>query len=198
MLHSVQTASPKSMRLSTIASTQPHTAYAAFTHGLSSHWMYISRTIPHIEDLLCPLETAIHQHFIPALTGREACSAAKRDLLALPVRLGRMGLLNPTSESTQAFEASKRITASLVALIVVQDPHKTVQRTDSQKINICVKKGRRKLQEQQAQDIRGRVNQQLQHSIELAQEKGSSSWLTSWLTVLPMTEHGFLHTRGIA
>ena len=141
------------LRLSTIASTQPHTAYAAFIHGLSSHWMYISRTIPHIQDLLCPLETAIHQHFIPALTGREVCSAAERDLLAHPVRLGGMGLLNPTSESTPAFEASKRTTAPLVALIVVQDPHKTVQRTDSQKIHMCVKKGRRKLQEQQAQDI---------------------------------------------
>ena len=31
--------------LSTIALTQPHAAYAAFTHGLSSHWTYISRTI---------------------------------------------------------------------------------------------------------------------------------------------------------
>ena len=62
------------MRLSEIAITQPHAAYAAFTCGLSSHWTYISRAIPDIQDLLSPLETAIHQHFIPALTGREACS----------------------------------------------------------------------------------------------------------------------------
>ena len=103
-------------------------------HSPTSHWTYISRTIPHIQDLLRPLETAIHQHFIPALTGREACSAAESDLLALPVRLGGMGLVNPTSESTQAFEASKRITAPLIALIVAQDPYKTVQRADSQKI----------------------------------------------------------------
>ena len=34
------------MRLSEVAITQPHAAYAAFTHGLSSHWTYISRTIP--------------------------------------------------------------------------------------------------------------------------------------------------------
>ncbi len=86
--------------LSTIALTQPHAAYAAYIHGLSSHWTYISRTIPDIQDLLQPLEVAIHQHFIPALTGREACSAAERDLLALPVRLGGMGLAIPMSEST--------------------------------------------------------------------------------------------------
>ena len=110
------------MDLSKIASTQPHAAYSAFTHGLSSHWAYISRTIPDIQDLLRPLEMSIHQHFIPALTGREACSAAERDLLALPVRLGGMGLVNPMTESTHAFEASKHITASLVALIMSQDP----------------------------------------------------------------------------
>ena len=88
-------------RLSAVASTQPHAAYAAFTHGLSSHWTYISRTIPDIQDLLHPLETAIHQHLIPALTGREACSVAERDLLALPVRLGGMGLVNPTPRPNQ-------------------------------------------------------------------------------------------------
>ena len=71
------------MHLSAVATTQPHAAYAAFTHGLSSHWTYISRTIPGIQNLLCPLETAIHQHFIPALTGCDACSAIERDILAL-------------------------------------------------------------------------------------------------------------------
>ena len=124
------------MHLSTIASTQPHAVYAAFTHGLSSHWSYISRTIP---DLLCPLEVAIQQHFIPTLTGREACSVAERDLLALPVRLGGMGLVNPMSESILAFEASKCITAPLVALIVAQEPHQAVQRADSQKTKNCMK-----------------------------------------------------------
>ena len=45
--------------------------------------------------LLRPLEKAIHQHFIPALTGQEICSKSERDLLALPVRLGGMGLTDP-------------------------------------------------------------------------------------------------------
>jgi len=49
-----------------LASTQPHAAYAAFTHGLSNHWLYTCRTIPDIQHLLLSLETAIHQ---PALTG---------------------------------------------------------------------------------------------------------------------------------
>ncbi len=75
-------------RLAEVATTQPHAAYAAFTHGLSSRWSYISRTIPDIHDLLLPLETAIHQLLITALTGRAPCSRLERDLFALPVRLG--------------------------------------------------------------------------------------------------------------
>ena len=34
--------------LSQIAKTQPHAAYSAFTHGLSSKWTYLLRTIPNI------------------------------------------------------------------------------------------------------------------------------------------------------
>ena len=116
--------------LSTMAHTQPHAAYAAFTHGLSSHWTYISRTISEIQHLLQPLERAIHQHFIPALTGREACSALERDLLALPTRLGGMGLANPMFNSSHAFQASLCITAPLVALIASQDLHQTVEKAD--------------------------------------------------------------------
>ena len=41
--------------LSLIAIAHPHTAYAAFSHGLSSRWTYIGRTIPDIGDLK-PLE----------------------------------------------------------------------------------------------------------------------------------------------
>ena len=50
-------------RLSEVTETFPHAAYAAFTHGLSSHWLYIMRTIPDIQGLLQPLEEAIH-HFL--------------------------------------------------------------------------------------------------------------------------------------
>ena len=42
-------------RLSSIAATQPHAAYAAFTHGLTSKWTYLARTIPNLEELFKPL-----------------------------------------------------------------------------------------------------------------------------------------------
>ena len=61
------------LKLSKFAETQPHSAYAAFTHGLMSKWNYLLRvvdwdTISSVE-LLQPLESAIQSQFIPAITG---------------------------------------------------------------------------------------------------------------------------------
>ena len=66
----VQIWSDEIKRLAKVATTQPHAAYAAFTHGLSGRWSYLLRTIPDIQDLLIPIEHEIHQTFILALTGR--------------------------------------------------------------------------------------------------------------------------------
>ena len=50
--------------LSTIASTQPHAAYSALTHGLSSKWTYLSRTTPDIGHHLQRLEDIIRSDLI--------------------------------------------------------------------------------------------------------------------------------------
>ena len=95
------------MNLAEVASSQPHAAYAAYVHGLSSRWSYLLRTVPDIDDLLQPLENAIHQHLIPVLTGRPPCSSIARDLLALPVRLGGLGIRDPSATSSESFQSSK-------------------------------------------------------------------------------------------
>ena len=56
--------------LATIAHSQPHAAHAAFTHGMTSKWTYLTRTMPGIGPNLLPLETIIRTKLIPALTGR--------------------------------------------------------------------------------------------------------------------------------
>ena len=35
-------------RLAKVAVSQPHAAYAAFTHGMSCRWTYLMRTIPNL------------------------------------------------------------------------------------------------------------------------------------------------------
>ena len=84
------------MKLSEIAVTQPHAAYAAFTHGLSHRWLYLVRTVQDISTLLTPLSDAINYHFIPALTGQAACSKKLRALLGLPCRMGGLNIHDPS------------------------------------------------------------------------------------------------------
>ena len=103
-----------------------------------------------------------------------------------------MGLANPTSNSAHVFQASLRITAPLGALIASQDLHQTVEKADQLNIKKQVKKTNRELQQKRARDTTAQLTPQLQRSVELAQEKGSSAWLT----VLPMAEHGFLLHKG--
>ena len=54
--------------LADIARIDPHSAYAAFTHGLCHRYTYFMRTIPQISQMIQPLENAIRDHLIPALT----------------------------------------------------------------------------------------------------------------------------------
>ena len=106
--------------LAKVAGSQPQAAYAAFTHGMQHRWKYLSRTVPNCGHLLQPLEQVIERKFIPSVTGRPPCSQAERTLLALPARLGGMGLEDPTVSAQPQFEASREITAPLVQSILEQ------------------------------------------------------------------------------
>ena len=78
------------------------------------------RTIESVGDLFQPLEEAIHQHFLPALTGRMPSSEVERDLLSLPCRFGGLNIPKPTCYSDFQFTSSKLLSASLVAMIFQQ------------------------------------------------------------------------------
>ena len=70
--------------LACFAKTQPHAAYFTFTHGLTSFWSYLTRTMPEIGHLLQPLEDIIRMKLIPVLTDRAPPNDVERNLLALP------------------------------------------------------------------------------------------------------------------
>ena len=103
-----------------MAQSQPHTACAALTHGLTGRWSYLAQTVSDISDLLQPLEDANRHHLIPAITGRAGITDMERDLLALPTRLGGMGIPNPTKTCDEKFMSSEWISAPLTVLILQQ------------------------------------------------------------------------------
>ena len=90
-------------------------AYYAFTHGLVGRWIYFLRTLPGISDFLQPLELSIIKEFIPAVTGN-CVSDLERDLLALPARMGGLGLRNPSANFE--FDFSLQVTSVLVQEII--------------------------------------------------------------------------------
>ena len=109
--------------LAGIASSRPHAAYCAFTHGMMGRWVYLMRTIPNISSLLQPLEDAIRLKLFPSITGHVACATGERELFSLPCRFGGFGMGDPTAFCESQFDASLRITAPLKDLIISQVAH---------------------------------------------------------------------------
>ena len=102
------------VKLAEFAAVNPQDSYAAFTFGLKHRWTYYLRILRDIEELLESLESAIGDALIPAMTGH-TCTPAERELLALPVRLGGLGLANPCQNATKECEASIRVTEQIEA-----------------------------------------------------------------------------------
>ena len=107
-------------KLAEFALSHPQACYAAFTYGLKHRWTtYFLRTLPDLEDLLAPLEQAIADVLIPSITGHY-CTQDERELLALPVRMGGMGLTNPSQEAASEYVASANISGPLAQQIKSQ------------------------------------------------------------------------------
>ncbi|MDA8002156.1 MAG: reverse transcriptase domain-containing protein, partial [Alphaproteobacteria bacterium] len=179
------------LTLSVFARTQPHAAYAAFTHGLSSKWNYLLRLMDlealSASELLQPLECTIRSQLIPALTGQNPPGDLMRELTALPVHLGGLGLINPKTSSSQIHMASKMISAPLVDRVVHQDHQLSDCHVVQQRAKVEVQSKRRVNQQEEASRLQKRLPANLQRCMELAQEKGASTWLSA----LPIDSHGF-------
>ena len=179
-------------KLSDIAKVHPHAAYSAFIHGLCNKWIYFLRTIPEISIFLRPLEVVISSKFIPALTGRLVNNDG-RDLLALPVRLGGLGIVNPQTISDSKFAASEKVTSPLVILILQQTLSFGSHIIDAQYLAKSeVISSKHQVEKERAASVCDSLPPDPKRIISLSSEKGASSWLSS----LPVEEHGFALHKG--
>ena len=117
-----------------------------------------------------------------------------RDLLALPARLGGIALTNPTSVADMEFSASTTVSNPLKYSILQQSfeyPGEAVY--EQGKAKGKVRKMKCENSTQAAVSLKQSLSASLQRSMDLAQEKGASVWLTS----LPIQEFGFaLHKHA--
>ena len=181
------------VQLSEIALSQPHTAYAAYVHGVKRKWTFLSRTCKNIGHLFQPLEEVICSKFIPALMGRSTISDTKRELFALPPRLGGLGISHPASRANIHYQASKTITAPLTSLIKTQAasiPSQINEDLIEAKKQVTRRTTAEDIKNQEEDTAKLTIPQQ--RSVTLAKEKGASTWLS----VKPIEEHGFALNKG--
>ena len=138
--------------LAIIAKTQPHSAHAAFTHGMTSKWLYLSRVTTDISQLLRPLEEIIRIQLV-----------------------------------------SLKVTEPLKDAILEYAPEYTYEiLCDQLTAKADVHTSRRETSTAEANRVKQALHDNLQRAMDLATEKGASSWLTS----LPIDEFGFALHKG--
>ena len=144
--------------------------------------------LPDISPLLLPLDDALRTNLLPAITGRPAPNNLECELYALPARHGGLGIRIPSSAAEREILSSQQITSTLKDHILSQDNdygyviiHNQLQEKSK------IRQENRKREQDEADRIYALLPDGLQKAVALSREKGASTWLTA----LPLTEHGF-------
>ena len=174
--------------LSTLAVEEPQIALSAYTKGICHRWTFIQRTLDGISPLFQPLEDCIRQKLIPSIVGRNV-SDLERRIFSLPVRYGGLGIANPVETCNREYQASKTITEGLSELIYRQEQDLSLLDTAEQNNHINEqKKNKDDFTKDKLKELALQSNDQnMKRALELNNEKGTGSWLTT----LPLKEHGF-------
>ena len=165
--------------LSEIAKDEPQAALSAFTKALCHRWTFVQRTIPDTKELFVPLEKYIREHFITSVIGRNMSDTHRR-LVALPVRLGGLGIINPVEAADKEYQTSVKVTEDLVDLIYHQAT--SLKTLDKVKVKAKVEAlslAKETFLKAELSFVMSRLDQAAQRSIELLKEQGSGSCLTA-------------------
>ena len=109
-------------------------------------------------------------------------------LLALPVRLGGLAIIDPTKTVDAEYESSIRVTAPLIALIVAHEKSLGDSHAQQHSIRKEIHVEKRKKCEETTQLLLEQLPLDMRRNVQLAQEKSSSSWLS----VRPPEQHRFV------
>ena len=180
--------------LSTIASTEQHAAYAALTHHLSSRWLYLSRTMSSIDQHLQRLEEVLLEEVLPNLTHRPPPSTSDRDIFALRIRYGGLGIRNPAYQADFEYTTSHAVCTLIINNITSGNCVYDYECECSQMTaKMEMEKQRRNRHALHLNQLGDSLQSEDQRILSLAGEKGASSWLIP----LPLQVFGFcLHKRA--
>ena len=178
--------------LAKIAHSQPHSAFVGLQQSLQSEWTHLQRVCPDIESHFDPLESAIHQDFLPKLMGTtELSPPTLRSLLALPTKLAGVGIPKPTTTSANNYSSStlgtELITQSLrehtPLCLASHHKHISTSRYSSRADNFSES-------EEILEDLMTAMNPSQKRKVERAKATGS------WLSVTPTFINGLSLSKG--
>ena len=118
---------------------------------------------------------------------------ACRNLITLPSQLGGLGIINLARQAETQQQTSCEVTAPLIRHIIEQSKDFPLEAQEEQiqaKHAAC--QAKRQAQISEANNIQATLPSSLQKAVEIAKETGASTWLTA----LPITEHGFSFHKG--
>ena len=155
-------------KLADFAISQPQASYGAFTIGLRHRWTYFLRTLQDIAESLEPLERAINEVLIPAVTDHTV-TKVERDLLGLPVRMGGLGFTDPVVTSSSEYEASIKGTNPLVRRIDEQE-HRPPDASEIKTLQLSKRKQKDDCLSERLEQMKITLPIKAKRSVELASE----------------------------
>ena len=192
--------------ISNMAETEPQAAYGAYVYGLKAKWTFLQRTVPGTDHLFAQLEERLRDTFLPKVTGRTTITDPERKILGLPARLGGIGIPNPVDTAEQNYDTSRKVTRELTAAIrnqeqdlshfdeaqALKDKKKVIQEKREAEQFQAEKIKREIIEAERREGLQARRSRNkppdLVKAMEMASEKGASSWLTH----LPSSRYDFV------
>ena len=156
--------------LSKIAKIEPQAAYKCFVSGLKHKSNYIMRTIPGIEDQLKRLDQIITTDFIPAISDGILCSPTERRLIALPAKLGGLGIPIFSEIARDEFKNSCEISEDQKDAIILQESQIHRNETKSKAVRSKIRAARIKKQTTELESIKQLTSEYQQRLIDLKEE----------------------------
>ena len=173
--------------LTAIAEDEPQLVYSSYTKAMCMRWCFVQRTIPNTKNYFIPLEETIRNKLIPAIVGRNV-SDVERKLISLPVRLGGLGIQDPTETAEREFYNSSLVTQNLTSLIQNQETNLNNLDMDRIKeIAAQIKAEKEEFQLQKLDEVKTVLDEKKRRNLEFLNEKGSGVWLTA----LPLDSQKF-------
>ena len=178
--------------LADIAASQPQAAYAALTFSMRHKWTFLARTTKDISTLLQPVEDVIRHKVIPAIIGKQAISDADRELFALPVKLGGLGIPILSDIASRESANSTVMTEPLVKSIMRMTDESDNIKAQQMNARKQVRETNKQRDKAKMEETLSSLNDTTRKAALMAQEKGASAWLGT----LPIEEHGFILHKG--